>query len=158
MIENLGEGGTCSREFLAKFCGITTKWTTELQKEDVMVKKGSTYDFFASVSNFIQYQKDQAAGGSDKQDLTKQKLEQEIRKLVRDNDRDDGILGNRREMIRAGQPIITRLSNDLDRIGELAAEVEPLDPKTIEEINLYFISYKNELADLADKLLTPDAR
>ena len=147
---------------MAAICDIGESRVQALERDGVMFKSArGEYLLRESITGYISYLQDSSRGrpsDEDNQDLREEKLKQEIRKLTRENDEQDLILVNRKEMIRAGQPIMMRLSAELDRVGEIAAESEPLDPKTVEDINLYFIPFKNELAALADKMLIAETQ
>ena len=137
---------------LANFVGLSERRCQQLSREGVMFKsKHGEYKFLESVSGYIKYLQASLDG---KESERGPKYDQEVRKLRRENDLEEGMVAPVSEIVSVVRPLITMLSQKIDLLPGIAADAcKEVDGRGRERMAKALVTEKNELARIPERLL-----
>ena len=146
---------TCSAVKLSGYFGISERQVQKLTESGVLIKiSNGKYPVSQNIQLWIEYKSKPDGDGEDRDQLQRDKLVEEIRRLKMDNDEREGLLAPIDEVLQLGVPIVESAGKILDRIGEDCQAICPaLDEKDVDDINQQVGAVvKNKLASVVEKI------
>ena len=138
-------------EDLALYLDLTPQRIHQLVKEGVVFKRArGDFKFDESVQGYIKYLKAALDG---KESERGPKYEEEVRKLKRENDLEEGFVEHLSDIEAVYTPIYSRISQVIDRLPDIATDACPaVDGRGREKMAEALIVEKNELARAHERL------